>query len=270
MAVALAFAVLSIFCALTWSWMGGRGPAVPATLKGSGRIVEFTVLRIPFRFLVNKELYVRLAFAALGPSAILGLSISYAQLAPLGLVFLAFVLPAYLVMLILGFMFPAWGKRALFGFSAGVLATILYDVVRLGIAFAVGAPDPIGHIGELLLGAPLYNGGEYWWAGYLWRFFGNGAGMGIVYAMLPPWFHNVKGGLIYGEFVGMGMFALLFFAPVSQFHLFILNPVVIVAGIVGHWAYGATLGLIFSHFKKKTKEFPNNAPPLEKPITWAK
>jgi hypothetical protein len=270
MAVALAFAVLIIFCWLTWKWMSGKGPAVPETRKGSGRIVKFKLFRKEHSLLLNTQFFVRMVYVALGPVAILGLSIAYAEIAPLGLVFLAIVLPAYLVMLVLGFMFPKWGKRALFGFSAGVLATIVYDVFRLGIAFAVGAPDPIPHIGELLVGTELYNDGEYWWAGYLWRFFGNGAGMGIVYAMLPPWFHNVKGGLIYGEFVGMGMFVLLFLLPVSQFHLFILNPIVIVAGVIGHWAYGATLGLIFSHFAEKRKEFPNNLPPLEKPLTWGK
>jgi hypothetical protein len=51
------------------------------------------------------------------------------------------------------------------------------------------------------------------------------------------------------------MFAVLFFFPVAQFHLFILNGIVAINGILGHWAYGLTLGWIF-YKSKLVKEFP--------------
>lgn len=264
--------VLAAFSYLGTLWLRGRiGPLPVAATKApaKGRLVRFKILGREIKFLVNRDFYIRLMYMILGPVAILSLSVTYAQFLPLRFTFTLFVLPAYLLMTIVGFMYPQWGKRALLGFTAGVFATGLYDVVRLGIAFALGAGDPIQHIAILLLGPDIAGDGGFWWLGYLWRLFGNGAGIGIAYAMLPSWFHNIRGGLIFGTIVGCGMLAVLFFFPVSQLHLFILSPVVVVAGFIGHWSYGAALGWIF----RKTdhaKNLPDNSPPPEKPLTWGK
>ncbi len=251
---------MSVATLLASQWLRGRWPESiqkrqhkpPNT---SGRAVKFSLFNKPLTIYLNKDLWVRLAFMILGPSAVLGLSIAYAQILPLQVVFVLYVLPAYLLMICLGIMYPEWGKRALVGFSAGILATILYDIVRLVLMVGLGLVDPIPHIGTLWLGSDLNSTGAYWWVGYLWRFFGNGAGLGIVFAMLPRWFHNVKGGLIYGEMVGTGMLAVLFFFPVAQFHLFILNFVTLINGFIGHWAYGLTIGWIFSKSKKVREIF---------------
>lgn len=198
---------------------------------------------------LNRDFWIRITYMVLGPSAILGLSVSYAEVLPLRVMFVLFVLPAYVAMVVIGLMYPKWGRRALIGFAAGVVATVIYDVARLILVVALGLPDPIPHIGVLWLGADTVAEGDLWWVGYLWRFFGNGAGMGVVYAMLPKFAFNLKGGWIYGDLVGLGMFALLFFFPASQLHLFPLNATVLVNGIIGHWAYGLALGWLFSRTK---------------------
>lgn len=234
---------------------------------GKVHIIRFRGRHIAFR--TGRDFWVRLAFMALGPSAVMGLSVAYAQILPLHIVFGIYVLPAYLAMIVLGILFPKWGKRALAGGVAGILATIFYDVVRLALTYAIGLPDPIPHIGTLLLGQQLTFSSNYGWVGYLWRMFGNGAGLGVLYAMLPDWFFSIKGGLIYGEFVGMGMFAVLFFFPVAQLHLFVLNPIVAINGVLGHWAYGIVLGYLFARTKLKAF-FPRHGVKLKKPLTWRK
>ncbi len=73
-------------------------------------------------------------------------------------------------MLVLGILYPKIGRRAAIGFTAGILATIVYDVVRLVLVIALGLPDPIPHIGVMWGGTGLI---DQWWVGYLWRFFGS-------------------------------------------------------------------------------------------------
>lgn len=243
---------MSVVTTLTWLWLNGRLPKFieeqREKIKVPGRKLEFDVWKFKWTVNVNRSFWVRVAFMVLGPAAILGLTVAYAELLPLHIVFVIYVLPAYLAMFVLGIIYPEYGKRALVGASAGVLATLLYDVVRMVAVIALGLPDPIPHIGALWLGEAGF-GTNMWWVGYLWRFFGNGLGMGIVYAMLPKFSFDFKGGWIYGEIIGLGMFASMFFFPAVQIHLFPLNEVVFINGILGHWAYGMALGYMFEKWK---------------------
>lgn len=254
--------VMTVVIALTWLWMSGRLPVFIEEQREKirtipGRTVEFDLWKWHFSVNVNRSFWVRVAFMLLGPAAIMGLTIAYAELIPLHIVFVIYVLPAYLTMFVLGIVYPEYGKRALVGASAGILATLLYDVVRMLAVVALGLPDPIPHIGALWLGEAGF-GTNMWWVGYLWRFFGNGLGMGIVYAMLPKFTYDFKGGWIYGEIIGLGMFAAMFLFPAVQIHLFPLNEVVFINGILGHWAYGMTLGYIFER-TKLVKEFESHS-----------
>lgn len=265
--------IMAVTTWLSYWWMTGKLPKFIQEQKdkntNEGKIVHIVWWRFSFSFILNRTFWVRLAFLILGPSAVIGLSIAYAQILPLRVVFVIYVLPAYLIMAALGIIYPEWGKRAAIGFTAGILATIIYDVLRLALAVSLGLPDPIPHIGVLWLGAETIVQGDMWWVGYLWRFFGNGAGLGIAFAMLPKWWLSLKGGWLYGDFVGLGMFAVLFFFPIAQAHLFILNFTVLVNGILGHWAYGLAIGWLFSKFRLRDG-FPDHEVHEEKPLTWRK
>lgn len=256
----LAFtSVMLTISLLSMWWLNGKLPDFIQSQRekiktSEGRIVKFQIWNKTIAFRVNREFWVRLAFFVLGPAAVIGLSVAYAQILPLRVVFVLYVLPAHLIMLVLGIIYPEWGRRAAVGFAGGLLATIIYDVVRLLLVVALGLPDPIPHIGVLWGGQAL---ADQWWVGYLWRLLGNGAGLGIAYAMLPRAWFNIKGGWIYGDFVGLGMFAVLFFFPVAQFHLFILNGTVAVNGILGHWAYGIAIGWLFRQTRLKDS-FPSH------------
>lgn len=244
--------VMGVAFALSWLWLNGKLPEYIESNKRKllepGKIVNFSLWKWDFSINVNRAFWVRVAFIVLGPAAILGLTVAYAELVPLRIMFAIYVLPAYLVMLVLGILYPEYGKRALVGATAGIMATLLYDLVRMFIVISVGVPDPIPHIGALWLGQAGF-GKNMWWVGYLWRFFGNGLGMGIVYAMLPKFLMDFKGGWIYGEIIGLGMFLSMIVFPAVQLHLFPINGIVIVNGIAGHWAYGMTLGYIFERAK---------------------
>lgn len=272
MGVVLFYVIMTALSLLSWWWLNGRLPKMVdknREASAKGRIVRLPLGKRSISFRLGRDFWVRLLYIVLGPSAILGLSLAYAEFAPLGLIFGVYVLPAYIIMIIVGILFPDWGRRAAVGFSAGIVATVIYDVVRLALTFALGLPDPIPHIGLMLVGPDVYFGSDqWWWVGYLWRFLGNGAGMGIVYAMLSNWWFSLKGGWIYGEIVGTGMFIVLLLFPVSQLHLFVLNGIVVVNGILGHWAYGMSLGWIFKKTKLKDS-FPNHVL-RQKPLTWFK
>ncbi len=138
----LAFSlVMIVFSWLSIWWLkGGLSAYVEKqrtkALVSKGRKVSFSIWKWQIAFTVDRNFWIRVAFLVLGPSAVIGLSVAYAQLLPLRVVFAIYVLPAYIIMLVLGLMYPEWGKKAAIGFTAGVLATIIYDVARLALALA--------------------------------------------------------------------------------------------------------------------------------------
>lgn len=190
----------------------------------------------------------RLACAACGASPILSLSAAYAGFVRLPLLLGLIVIPAYLAVAVLGFLLRDVGRAAFTGFVAGVVAVLLYDCTRLALSYSQGGADPIPHIGVMLVGSDAP-----WWLGYLWRTFGNGAGLGIVYGVLMPrkWW-GPKTGLGYASCVGLGMILVLWIFPQSQTQLFKLTWQTFVNSCLGHATYGLTLGYFARAYARKT------------------
>jgi hypothetical protein len=186
----------------------------------------------------NPSVYPRVIYLALGFTAITSLAFAYAEALPLprGLRFV--VLPAAAVLLVLSAIHPAWGRRALLGLVAGVIATGVYDLLRLGLVWAGFWGDPIPGIGRLALADPSANAA---W-GYVWRFVGNGGGMGMAFAMLP--WRGVRSGILYGTTICLGLLGLLYVFPIAQVHFFPLTPLTAAGAMAGHWVYGAVLGAL--------------------------
>lgn len=195
------------------------------------------------------------AIGLMGPSALFGLTWAYAEIVPLPVVLLGFVIPLHLIIVYLGTLFPTAGRRALIGFTAGVVAVLVYDVMRLVLAYTQGAADPIPHIGTLLTGDPATAAADEW-IGYVWRTFGNGAGLGIFFAALPDRFMNAWGGVIYGFAINVCMLIFLTLNPQAQVHLFEAAPVTAINSVFGHLTYGVVLGLMM---KKGLNIVPNFA-----------
>ncbi|HEY2959877.1 MAG TPA: hypothetical protein VGM21_16980 [Actinomycetota bacterium] len=186
------------------------------------------------------SLYPRVIFLALGYASIGPLAAAYSEVLPLPYGARLILLPAVLLSILVGFRHKQWGRRALVGWLAGVAATGIYDVLRLSLYKFGYWDDPIPGIGRLMLDDP--NASAIW--GYVWRFGGNGAGMGMAFAMLP--WRGIRSGIVYGTSICFGLFAVLALAPVAQQHFFPLNLKTAVGALAGHWVYGAVLGYLTS------------------------
>jgi len=181
-------------------------------------------------------LTLRMLFLAMGYAAIGPLAAAYAEILPLPSGARLILLPATVFAIGLGLRQPMWGRRALIGWVAGIIATGIYDILRISLVLAGLWGDPIPSIGRLMLSDP--DAGAYW--GYLWRFLGNGGGMGMAFAMLP--WRGVRSGMLYGSLICSGLYAVLLFTPSAQEHFFPLTPVTAAGAMAGHLVYGAVLG----------------------------
>jgi hypothetical protein len=214
-----------------------EAPGRPMSRTARRAAAEDAKLLAAIRMLLsNPSVLPRVFYLAFGFAAITSLGAALAGLVPLPYLFHFAVIPAYAIMALIGLRYPAWGKRALLGLLAGMIATGVYDILRIGLMFAGLWGDPIPSIGRLATGDPTIP----WYWGYVWRFIGNGGGMGIAFAMLP--WRGVKLGIAYGTAVCLGLVALLYFFPISQLHFFALTPPTAAGGMAGHWVYGAVLG----------------------------
>jgi hypothetical protein len=216
-----------------------ESPSKPLSRTARRAAAEDAKLLAAIRMLLsNPSLFPRVIYLAFGFAAITSLGVALTGAVPLPYGFHYAVIPAYAVMTLVGLRYPAWGRRALLGLVAGMIATGVYDILRIGLMFAGLWGDPIPSIGQLALNDP--NTPWYW--GYVWRFIGNGGGMGVAFAMLP--WRGVKLGIAYGSAICLGLVGLLYFWPVSQQHFFALTPQTAAGGMAGHWVYGAVLGYL--------------------------
>lgn len=219
------------------TWERNVTPAARVAAVEDAKLLAF-LHELVQRLKTVPSLYPRLVFLVVGYAAITSLAAAYAEKVPLPITASLIVIPAAGIIFNLGMRYPDWGRRALTGWIAGIIATIVYDMLRLALVKVGIWGDPIPGIGRLVLADPHAN---FAW-GYFWRFTGNGGGMGIAYAMLP--WRGVRTGIAYGTLICTGLVALLFFFPVAQVHFFPLTPVTTVGAYAGHWVYGAVLGKI--------------------------
>jgi hypothetical protein len=220
-----------------------EAPARPLSRTARRAAAEDARLLAAIRVLLsNPSLFPRVFYLAFGFAAITSLGVAYTEAVPLPYGFRYAVVPAASVMILLGLRYPAWGKRALLGLLAGMIATGIYDSLRLGLMLAGLWGDPIPGIGRMVLSDPHAN----WAWGYAWRFIGNGGGMGVAFAMLP--WRGVRLGIAYGSAVCLGLLAILFFWPVAQTHFFPLTPLTAAGAMAGHWVYGGVLGFLTSRW----------------------
>ncbi|MNR99794.1 hypothetical protein D3C72_310350 [compost metagenome] len=187
----------------------------------------------------------RLAFAVIGFLPITALAVALFGWVPLHVTAKALVLPSIPLALGLAWRYPGWGRIALMGFLAGVVATAAYDATRLAMVWLGLWPDFIPAIGQM---AALDDAAHPIW-GYLWRFVGNGGGMGLTFAMLT---HGglklgrpgTRLGMAYGAAICCCLWGTLVFAPGAQDKLFPLNLLTAAFSMLGHLDFGAVLGFL--------------------------
>lgn len=130
-------------------------------------------------------------------------------------------------------------KIIILGWRNGILATLMYDLSRVPFIY-LGWDDFIPS-----LGGWLSNSEENFSLGYIWRYFGNGAGLGICFVILNHFlaFRRIAiAGIFYGVAVFICLDIVLVFSNHAQDIMFRLTPLSVIGSLVGHLVYGITLG----------------------------
>lgn len=169
---------------------------------------------------------------------------------PLGRALGLILLPLMLVLLSAFFYNKKLGKLALEGWLFGLLAVFIYDLSRIPFML-YGWADFIPKVGGWINGSNEPNA----WLGYLWRYVGNGGGMGMAYWVcfsLFRWRKRILGLSIgYGLFIYSCLIATLLLFPEAQEMMFRLAPLSLTGSFIGHVVYGAVLGLCYRNSLRK-------------------
>ncbi len=159
------------------------------------------------------------------------------------------IIPAVFFAIGLAMFTPALMKLVFRGWVAGIVAVTLYDMVRVPFILA-GWEDFIPHISSFLTGSD----DNAYLIGYLWRYAGNGGGLGIAFFLLADYFgwkkYIVSNGVTYGLAVFSGLLLLLIVFPQAQDLMFEITPLSFFGGLAGHIVYGFVLGKMFRRFLK--------------------
>jgi hypothetical protein len=144
------------------------------------------------------------------------------------------------------------------GFRAGLCAVAAYDAVRIPFVIAGIWPDFFGRLGQAIINGDHKN----LVVGYLWRYFGDGGGIGVAWfvtvALLWRFFgpvvahHPVAASVGFGVFIWSGLIFTVGVLP-QGYTLFRLNPMNFMLSLIGHLVYGFVLGLFM---KRQVKTVP--------------
>lgn len=160
------------------------------------------------------------------------------------------ILPAVIIVLVVGIFDRKLMKLTARGWISGVIAVLLYDLSRVPFILA-GWADFIPHISTW-----LSDSNENSFAiGYAWRYIGNGGGLGIVFFLTADYFnwkkYAVSSGVTFGLLIFSGLVALLVAFPDAQDQMFEITPVSFFGGLTGHIVYGWAIGKLYRLFLKR-------------------
>ena len=146
------------------------------------------------------------------------------------------------------------------GLASGLIAVLIYDGTRLPFVVLGDWPDFIPRIGDWLFEVD----NVHWAVGYLWRYLGNGAGMGLAFTMIAPLivprFGAVRSAICYGLAIWSGLITTLLVAPNGEEKLFVLNAATLVLSLLGHIVYGSVLGLLYPWHSADTSRMDQSPP----------
>jgi hypothetical protein len=220
---------------------------------------------------------------------LLAISAHVFGVAPMNVTAGLLVVPLTLVTLLLGVFSPSGEERLLLsGAMWGVLATLVYDAVRLDTVYLLGWwGDFIPRVGTWILGSgsaadagPPVVGAV---VGYLWRYVGDGGGIGVAFFVLVAatglrrWGGRatVAASVTFAVFpVWTGLVATVALAPRGQQQMFPLTPATVLLSLVGHLVFGLVLGLGCARCRRLEEYWPwtplldlrRGAPPAPVPV----
>jgi hypothetical protein len=198
---------------------------------------------------LQQRIYISLIFFAIGFSAITALAIAIIGWLPLDIAAYVFVWPSLITWLVVGFLYPEYGKLALKGFIIGLLACLFYDCMRFA-AIGLGLwRDFIPGIGMLL----LHTNKPDWVIGYIWRYVGDGGFMSVAFVMgyrlLQPKLDVRTAALLFGIVIWLCLIGTILMVPRGR--LFPLTPMTFSLSLLGHVIYGLSIGFLYPVFIRK-------------------
>jgi hypothetical protein len=188
-----------------------------------------------------------LAYAAIGFTPIAALALTIGGLWSLQVGSLVLIAPGAIAAVVLGMYFPRHGRYAAEGLAAGLVAVLVYDVVRWTFVGLGWWGDFIPNIGGWLNGT----GEPDWLLGYGFRWLGDGGGMGLAFMVMARTFMprltraaSIALGVAYGLSIWLCLLVTLIVSPEGQLMLFPLTAVTLLLSWIGHVVYGAVLGAL--------------------------
>lgn len=156
-----------------------------------------------------------------------------------------------------------WARH---GLVAGMLAVAAYDAVRMPVASMGWWEDFIPSLGGWVLGTDAPNAA----VGYMWRYLGDGGGMGLAFFLTCGVLTAVRPALVsrhpfalsvgYGVFVWTGLVGTIALSTEGARMLFALTPTHLVLSLVGHLVYGAGLGVCLRRVTQAATSRPGRQP----------
>ena len=195
----------------------------------------------------------------IGFAPIAALALSLMEIVTLPFATLILVIPALVIALGLSCYQPRYGRLMLHGYVMGIIAVTCYDCVRIPFIMVRWMDDFIPKIGGMLLG----DGEHHLVLGYLWRYLGNGGGMGMAFvcafALLKQCLTEHQQARItprvtkhialgFGCFVWACLIVTLKISPLGEEVMFVITPTSLLLSLIGHLVFGYALGCLVNPF----------------------
>lgn len=196
-----------------------------------------------------------LTVLGIGFTPILGISLRIFELAPLYISFWAIIVPAMIISIIMSHKDKDIGLLFLHGLKSGIFSVFVYDLARWSLSFLLKLNDFIPKIGGWLLN----DNQQYFTISYLYRYIGNGGGLGIGFSALMSILmiyrskHKFKldemiWGIGYGIFVWICLLITLKLSTHGEELMFKLDLRYIIVTFLGHVVFGSCLGIYFKFY----------------------
>jgi len=208
----------------------------------------FSLLRLSSRrawqtLNLSRQKLVGAFYVMLGLAPITSLALSLIGLVPLYKSALWGIIPLLAIGGITAFVHPRMGRLAGSGLLIGIFAVLLYDCTRIPFILGNVWGDFIPQIAAHL----LPGNGPNLVIGYLWRYLGNGGGMGLAfvvgYGLIRPKMNRWGLGVGYGLLIWGCLLATLGLIPPDADSLFRVTPLTLTLSFLGHVVYGLGLAL---------------------------
>lgn len=161
------------------------------------------------------------------------------------------VAPVLLAKISLGLLLPERGRLMLIGWLFGTVAVALYDISRVPFIIA-GWSDFVPRVGCWVFQSETTPD----IIGYIYRYAGNGGGMGMSFLLLATIFSLKRNliaiGIAYGLFINANLLLTLLVAPNGEALMFELTALNCFGSFIGHVVYGSVLGCLVKWYLKRT------------------